>query len=73
MNSRKKKLLSMLAAFAIAFTIWQPTAAVTVHSAGSEVDAQAILEGEPKNLSPPLSTPKKKATATSSWADWMMS
>lgn len=44
MNSRKKKLLSMLAAFAIAFTIWQPTAAVTVHSAGSEVDAQAILE-----------------------------
>lgn len=44
MNSRKKKLLSMLAAFAIAFTIWQPTAAVTVHAAGSEVDAQAILE-----------------------------
>lgn len=44
MNSRKKKLLGMLAAFAIAFTIWQPGAAVTVHAAGSEVDAQAILE-----------------------------
>ena len=44
MNSRKKKLLSLLAAVAITFTIWQPGAAVTVHAAGSEVDAQAILE-----------------------------
>ena len=44
MNSRKKKLLSLLAAVAITFTIWQPGAAVTVHANSSELDAQTIIQ-----------------------------
>ncbi|OLR55715.1 hypothetical protein BHK98_06330 [Hornefia porci] len=43
-NSLRKKLLTMLAAFSIAFTVCQPGDAVTVHAAGSEVDAQTILQ-----------------------------